>query len=39
MKLFEVTVTRDRLAVRHEAEQRLRVEQKFILLLASIICV
>ena len=38
MKLFEVTVTRDRLSVRREAEQRLTAEQKTSIILTAIIC-
>lgn len=38
MKLFEITVTRDRLTVRRQAEQQLTAGQKTAVLLTVIIC-
>lgn len=37
MKLFEVTITDEKITIRREAEERLKAEQKYNLLLALLI--
>lgn len=38
MKLFEVTITDEKITIRRESEEHLNVEQKFILLV-SLLCI